>query len=473
MTNWEKKCIEALVAGPIAFSLFREKQRNKKHVDQYLKKIWPYRRTLAPIKEINAIKKLMSTKIEINNASQDKEERFKSIPFELELKINVPDSIIQGLYNAIYTVMNPDYFDSKKKKKKEADTLIKSKLKAVMIIIIRNGSDELFDTSIVKLGPRNKYNESQTIKDVLLSKVSTIIDAESKLFLSINIRIEKRKAKNEAIQFWKSFLKEMLSSLENTRNIKGYHGQNVGIEIEYEGVYMKKIKSELIKRGAISFSSGIDGLFPETPGDQRHYQDSHRLRENRLRISGHKGLNALHFLLEEMNKSCSLARNSGIHFHIDMYDVTKRSGIKGSARRMSPGIKKRLIKMIREVFRSSIYNRVTLGDDAINLIKDLIGITGYHEGHDIRVLYEYDTFEVRSIKKTLNYSKMVISILASIHFVNEFSKMCNWVIDHQSQEISEDWDDLIKRYLDDNKFLDIDYLKTLKEIKAEYKEKAI
>ena len=129
--------------------------------------------------------------------------------------------------------------------------------------------------------------------------------------------------------------------------------------------------------------------------------------------------------------------------------------------------------MIREVFRSSIYNRVTLGDDAINLIKDLIGITGYHEGHDIRVLYEYDTFEVRSIKKTLNYSKMVISILASIHFVNEFSKMCNWVIDHQSQEISEDWDDLIKRYLDDNKFLDIDYLKTLKEIKAEYKEKAI
>ena len=43
MTNWEKSCIEALVTSPIAFSLFRDKQKNKKHVDQFINKIWPYK----------------------------------------------------------------------------------------------------------------------------------------------------------------------------------------------------------------------------------------------------------------------------------------------------------------------------------------------------------------------------------------------------------------------------------------------
>ena len=43
MTNWEKSCVEALITNPTAFALFRDKQRNKKHVDQFINKIWPYK----------------------------------------------------------------------------------------------------------------------------------------------------------------------------------------------------------------------------------------------------------------------------------------------------------------------------------------------------------------------------------------------------------------------------------------------
>ena len=43
MTNWEKSCVEALVTSPSAFALFRAKQKNKKHVDQYINTIWPYK----------------------------------------------------------------------------------------------------------------------------------------------------------------------------------------------------------------------------------------------------------------------------------------------------------------------------------------------------------------------------------------------------------------------------------------------
>ena len=43
MTNWEKSCVEALITSPTAFALFRDKQKNKKHVDQFINKIWPYK----------------------------------------------------------------------------------------------------------------------------------------------------------------------------------------------------------------------------------------------------------------------------------------------------------------------------------------------------------------------------------------------------------------------------------------------
>ena len=42
MTNWEKSCVDALVTSPAAFALFKAKQKNKKHVDQYINTIWPY-----------------------------------------------------------------------------------------------------------------------------------------------------------------------------------------------------------------------------------------------------------------------------------------------------------------------------------------------------------------------------------------------------------------------------------------------
>ena len=82
MTNWEKSCVEALVTSPSAFALFRAKQKNKKHVDQYINTIWPYK-----------IKKFAENKLE--------EER-KRIEEGAE-KLNPKSAIMKGEFHLSFS----------------------------------------------------------------------------------------------------------------------------------------------------------------------------------------------------------------------------------------------------------------------------------------------------------------------------------------------------------------------------------
>ena len=125
-----------------------------------------------------------------------------------------------------------------------------------------------------------------------------------------------------------------------------------------------------------------------------------RLRENRLRINGHRGLNALYFLLEEMNKTNSImTTKSGMHFHIDLTHQGPRK------LEFDPGwrlLNSTELKLLHSIFEIKNSDR--------------------HIKEQIRFPTEFNTMEWRMGSPTLNYSKLVIEILTAIHVTNVITK---------------------------------------------------
>lgn len=76
MTSWQYSCLEALITSPYHFDIFKLKQRNRKVLDQYLSRLFPYK----VFKYYNGknIKKRLNVGIEIEHCGSFTNDKIKS-----------------------------------------------------------------------------------------------------------------------------------------------------------------------------------------------------------------------------------------------------------------------------------------------------------------------------------------------------------------------------------------------------------
>lgn len=370
MTNWEKSCIEALITSPIAFSLFRDKQKNKKHVDQFINKIWPYK-----------IEKVFKAK---------QEERS-----------DVFDEILKRIMIVRNHENKSDAIDLGEI---DLNNVKGEKLIEIFNKNIKIGASHSEGNNIIRLEFRAKTgrptrayirggfrNYREEITEVILGSA---IYTELKM-----VTVDGRVGTEEVIDAFLSCIKKNKKprGVENKFRRK-FIGQNVGIEIEYDGIWHNYLEKELVKtKNAISFNSGIDGGI--TNGSDEMYFMHERLRENRLRINGHRGLDAFYSLLEEMKRTNSIMTvKSGMHFHIDLTHNSNGKSIDMSWELLS----QYQLALVHHIFE-------------VELEKG-------HIGFQIRFPTEFGTMEWRMGSPTLNYNKLVIQILTAIHVTNVVAK---------------------------------------------------
>jgi hypothetical protein len=184
-----------------------------------------------------------------------------------------------------------------------------------------------------------------------------------------------------------------------------YNSLNVGIEIEHDAEYPTpdKIQRAILLNNCVSYDSGYDG------------NSFNRLRENRIRLNGIKGLKGLYILLTNMKENCAIAKNSSVHMHIDC----KYDNFFMDCSKFYKGSKKDCIYGMVDVLaiRMSKYQSNT--DSALQIISDIVGyeVTRYHFNTSDYTKYdnEFNTIEYRFAKINFNYSDYVIQILTFIH----------------------------------------------------------
>ena len=188
-----------------------------------------------------------------------------------------------------------------------------------------------------------------------------------------------------------------------------YKSINIGIEIEYDGCNCQQLEKQLLANGAVSFNSGWDGggTIGDRPGDCFG-----RLRENRLRINGMKGLKALYILLEWMKENnCKIAEKSGMHYHVDCTDIL------GEVQ----NIWENGVSIIESRVNERLANLTERSEKAIESI--------YNQ--DVQIFYSYikpqtdfNTIEWRMGTPTLQYKTLVLQVLVAIH-ITECAKYKN------------------------------------------------
>lgn len=393
MTNWQKSCIEALVNGEDAFALFKAKQKNKRHLDQYINKLWPFRKKEITVKG-NQELELRSMMMQITRALNSKE--FIGDPLDvasIKIEFKIPVKLEELIRDLRFLFA-------------QTEKICTWKLHTIDIRMFASSSD-YFRVS--------QNDSSRYILDNFISELRGLygVSMQSISFTAISSDLN---IINSAKEFIK-MLKSLLISNKNKGN-RSYYGQNVGIEIEYEGVWLKKLKGSLLNKGAVSFDSGIDGSNIE--GNDLNYSNSGRLRENRLRLNGARSLFALEHLAREMKSNCSITTNSGMHYHIDFRDsFSPLMGRDGEL--FLRRVRQKIVDAVDEISteNKTIINAIKVFSNGENSNKEALNLfqtqLKYHN--------EFCTVEFRMGTPTLNFKVLAIEILAAIHLSNSFREV--------------------------------------------------
>ena len=379
MTKWEQSCIEALITSPIAFKIFRLNQKNQKRVDQFINKIWPYRirrEKREKKSKVSGFVKELKDILEIERMIPNS----NSNTATYEIKNNIT---LKQLFKYCLVVK-----DLAITRRVEGNNIIDIRIRCArtqISITITNSTSNI---------PKMIYNEM----------TEAFLDGKLKECIQeINIRRYSGREGTmatieQAIESIQICIQESYAGSNTKKKQKRvYTGLNIGIEIEYEGIFCD-VEKEMLKLQAIEFNSGYDGGF--TNG--RRLERSGMLRENRLRLNGHRSLPSLWSLLVWMNQNdCAITQNSGLHLHIDM----RHNG-----------------KMEKAAIG---YNATTNDNYEASETKLINNFFGYLERMSIDKFIDqirkqpgFQTYEYRMCMPTLNYPKMILQILACIH-INE------------------------------------------------------
>lgn len=353
MTKWQENYLKALCTSPEAFLAFKIKQKNQKVLKQYTNRLFP--------RYVNVINVEYLRKLLYNLLYRVNYEYYKGIYL-----IDIPRECL-SLFSQVC--------DYSKIFHTSANCL--------------DYKNELFSISSYS----KKYN---MFVDLIYNNSYVISRLEGE-----NIQLFYRK-KNFHVIYNSIFT---LLRLLPKKNIVTVKNMNIGIEIEHlsNNSTNPEVQEEILRNGIVSYDSSFDG-----------YAEN-RLRENRIRLDGIKGLPGLYILLKDMRKNCFMTENSSVHMHIDArYDNSFY------------------------LVNDSRFNEYTLRfDEIINecspylfkifkIEKKKCNFFDYLQNINCRIRYNLNFFtvEYRICIPELVYTNYVIQILTLIHLTKCVKNMC-------------------------------------------------
>lgn len=406
MTKWQESCITALASSPFTWEAFKLKQRNKNLLWQYINRIWPYHNVKNNSIVINSLenKSLEACLRKLLNILSKYEERILSnsgytLCHPMRFKITEKDKvIIEKLSN-----LHP----SKRYISSYLYTSFNHTLQGDYIDVFRK-TDLIRCLKLIPLGKEGSFS---SICCEMFNCEQQIIACRHSIMLLLQ-EYGKIREKNDC---------------ETKKKTPKYKANwlNIGIEIEHDA--QNKTSKEIVKRilqqNCTEYNSGYDGGMDT------------RLRENRIRLNGIKGLKGLYTLLQDMQENAAIASNSSVHIHVDCnfddsyYNITRKVYTSNSeTRRTFTALEQFFVdfiltnEILEEFVKIFNLNLIHSNDLTWDTLKS-IGFTNYKEAFEnwvaissvIRFNREFNTIEYRFCIPNFNYSDYVIQILFLIH----------------------------------------------------------
>ena len=393
-TQWQLECINALSTSPTAWDLFKAKQKNRKMLDQFINRLFPYKKVKTKKSNKHFKEKklsfnaLQNALLEIDTDNTPSDEMQFYCPFRIKMSAKIKEKF----YKLV-----------------EQDKLINTYACSNNFCKILSSSD----AESIRIGDNRSLTHS------LIFRYEMDCDTEVELrYEYINLCRHCNHSKKTIKQFisdLKCLKKEGIIVFEKDDKTKVkkqtkfiYNSLNIGIEIEYDGIKTPNhIVKQLPNLGIVSFDSGFDG------------DCTSRLRENRIRLDGIKGIKGLWCLLEHMKKDCMLAANSSVHMHIDCkYDnsanrkLTKWKDFAKLYNDENQNALRKLLKNSKYSFLAEIFDL-----KSNNVIETIV--------NNVRFNYEFLTLEYRFCKVSLDYRDFILQMIILIHITECLKHSCS------------------------------------------------
>lgn len=383
MTKWQESCITALASSPFTWEAFKMKQRNKNLLWQYINRIWPYHRIISTNKKLSKDSQMIS---ELNRLLT----YLRAYNTECNLTHCFPQDID-------FVITDKDMMAIKAAR------------------LLPDSTRNMYDT--------NRFNTTLMGGNMVLG-TTDIIKALDKQQVGSRIHFgaicgdmskPKEQIKNciHGIELLICAYDSIHGTQKETelvrKKIKTLNWLNIGIEIEHDASNKtsKKIVKRILQQNCVEYDSGYDGGM------------CHRLRENRIRLNGIKGLKGLYTLLQDMQENAAIANNSSVHMHIDCKFDNSYERIKSIVHSVvNEG--RRNFADLEQTFVNTILN--------YEILEEFIQIFDLHKiscisdferwvnlNSIIRFNDEFNTIEYRFCIPNFNYSDYVIQILFLIH----------------------------------------------------------
>lgn len=452
MTELQYSAVKALATSPEAYKAFKLSVRNRKGLDQYMNRVWPYyvkkARKELPVygQKKNLEHKLNEIKRYLVNGSYYDDA--VSINFSLnEIRALImmdKDAARSDILNMKYEI-NPFHahnnvmnmirwsdLDVRISTETFEKTIITNKLNFRGIDLSKTfiiGMIRKLIIEVIKLDPRlsiKRMPKSPQKADIIAAL------KEAKEDYSIRIKIHAgqwlMRLEEECRGAYYELKEKVLESIKSMMEIESKYvlkkfkvckykkliakaSQNVGIEIEYSGPYVN-VHSKMKAMEVVSYECGYDGYSGDMIHDRRTTKS--RLRELRLRMNGIYSIEALDCLLKRMKElDCGHSAHSSIHYHIDRRHVLKNDSerVLGGAER----IRRDEISAKKEAWASNDSILASIGiifeyKLTSEIANDIRGRIKYSD--------EFETLEWRLGSRTLSYSKMILQILTAMHLTN-------------------------------------------------------
>lgn len=376
MTKWQESCIKALASSPYTWEAFKMKQKNKNLLWQYINRIWPYHRVnYDPTRECVA------------NTNSSLE---KSLIAIKESMLKYKTDIVMRNNGCNFKIL---YF--------KITNFDKSIIKKAMSHPEKRLPFRYENFNHSLQGDSIDVYASNDLIDCLNGLYENTISYFSNICGSLNHPEKQYTACLHSIDILLSLYNKYQKKNEIKKKIPKtkINWLNIGIEIEHdaENATDNKTIKRILQQNCISYNSGYDN------------NNTNRLRENRIRLNGIKGLKGLYTLLQNMRENAEIANDSSVHIHIDCdYDNSFKK-LRNNVRN-KPG-------SVIQVFTNFMKNETFEEFKKIFKIKENISKKDFIRKSDtpIRFSEEFETIEYRFCIPNFNYSDYVIQILFLIH----------------------------------------------------------